>query len=221
MLGQDRYRRRFWILAQNGGIYVESLESAEQDGLGDFDADMLSATDGTEQEEINDESGPASDMVSTGGPPLSSFATSVGLTRRPSITACVNALLQEEDDDGSQESKKAVGSKKETTDKKAEVTKTEDEAPDHDKENEVKTEALNEMPDIKTEAKAEPEDKATEDKVDPAVVNGETTNAKDEVEDCKKVEIKEDAKPKTEQAEGELSSYSDFHQWQLRFPLIH
>lgn len=51
MLGQDRYRRRFWILAQNGGIYVESLESAEQEGLGDFDADMLSVSDEDEDDE--------------------------------------------------------------------------------------------------------------------------------------------------------------------------
>jgi len=30
-LGQDRYRRRYWILPKCGGIFVEGLESAEPD----------------------------------------------------------------------------------------------------------------------------------------------------------------------------------------------
>lgn len=59
MLGQDRYRRRYWILAQNGGIYVESLESAEQDGVGDFDADQLSIS------ESSSTAGDAPELVSS------------------------------------------------------------------------------------------------------------------------------------------------------------
>lgn len=29
MFGQDRYRRRYWILPQCGGIFVEGMESGE------------------------------------------------------------------------------------------------------------------------------------------------------------------------------------------------
>lgn len=27
--GQDRYRRRFWVLPQGGGVFVEGMESGE------------------------------------------------------------------------------------------------------------------------------------------------------------------------------------------------
>lgn len=29
MFGQDRYKRRYWVLPQCGGIFVEGLESGE------------------------------------------------------------------------------------------------------------------------------------------------------------------------------------------------
>ncbi|XP_029822200.2 bromodomain adjacent to zinc finger domain protein 2B isoform X2 [Ixodes scapularis] len=36
MLGQDRFRRRYWLLPVAGGVFVEAMESCEQDGMGDF-----------------------------------------------------------------------------------------------------------------------------------------------------------------------------------------
>ncbi|XP_064471785.1 bromodomain adjacent to zinc finger domain protein 2B-like isoform X2 [Ornithodoros turicata] len=36
MLGQDRFRRRYWLLPIAGGVFVEAMESGEQDGMGDF-----------------------------------------------------------------------------------------------------------------------------------------------------------------------------------------
>lgn len=36
MLGQDRFRRRYWLLPLAGGVFVEAMESCEQDGMGDF-----------------------------------------------------------------------------------------------------------------------------------------------------------------------------------------
>lgn len=35
MFGQDRYRRRYWILPQCGGVFVEGMESGEGRGHGD------------------------------------------------------------------------------------------------------------------------------------------------------------------------------------------
>lgn len=36
MLGQDRFRRRYWLLPLAGGVFIEAMESCEQDGMGDF-----------------------------------------------------------------------------------------------------------------------------------------------------------------------------------------
>ena len=93
--------------------------------------------------------------------------------------------------------------KKEDIDEKAEVTKTEDEAPDHDKENEVKSEAVNEISEIKTETKAESVDKSAEEKMETATVNGETAaESKDAADDSKSIQVKEVTNPKTEQVDG-------------------
>lgn len=33
MFGQDRYKRRYWVLPQCGGIFVEGMESGEGQAL--------------------------------------------------------------------------------------------------------------------------------------------------------------------------------------------
>lgn len=52
MLGQDRFRRRYWLLPVAGGIFVEAMESCEQDGMGDFVAtDYMADEDDSSSED--------------------------------------------------------------------------------------------------------------------------------------------------------------------------
>ncbi|XP_077483025.1 bromodomain adjacent to zinc finger domain protein 2B-like isoform X4 [Amblyomma americanum] len=52
MLGQDRFRRRYWLLPVAGGVFVEAMESCEQDGMGDFVAtDYMADEDDSSSED--------------------------------------------------------------------------------------------------------------------------------------------------------------------------
>ncbi|XP_075748284.1 bromodomain adjacent to zinc finger domain protein 2B isoform X4 [Rhipicephalus microplus] len=54
MLGQDRFRRRYWLLPIAGGIFVEAMESCEQDGMGDFVAsDYMADEDDSSSEDCS------------------------------------------------------------------------------------------------------------------------------------------------------------------------